>query len=66
MEKDGFSNKVEGKLDKVSGKVKESVGEATDNHSLENEGKKEQFKGNVKEKVGKVQQDLEDLTKDRR
>lgn len=64
MAKDGFSNKVEGKLEKASGKVKETIGDATDNHSLEREGQKEQLKGNVKEKAGQAQQNLEDVTKD--
>lgn len=66
MAKDGFSNKVEGKLEKASGKVKEVVGDATDNKSLEREGKKQQLKGNVQEKAGQAQQNFEDLTKDRR
>ena len=47
-------DKVEGKVDQVTGKIKESVGVATDDESLEQEGKTDQAKGHVKEGVGKL------------
>lgn len=63
MAKDGFGKKVEGAIEKTSGKVKEALGNATDNQSLKREGQKEQLKGNVKEKAGQAQQNWEDATK---
>ena len=53
--KDSTKNKVEGHADQVAGKVKEKVGEATNNPRLEGEGEGQQSAGKVKEKVGDVQ-----------
>jgi uncharacterized protein YjbJ (UPF0337 family) len=47
-------DKVEGKVDQVTGKLKEGVGAATGDESLEQEGKTDQAKGHVKEGVGKL------------
>jgi uncharacterized protein YjbJ (UPF0337 family) len=50
----GTGDKAEGKWDEVKGKVKEGVGDATDDESLETEGKKDQLKGKGKEAWGDV------------
>jgi uncharacterized protein YjbJ (UPF0337 family) len=46
--------KVDAKADQVKGKVKETVGDATDDHSMEAEGKGDQAKGKVKDAAEKV------------
>ncbi|PTJ72379.1 CsbD family protein [Staphylococcus hyicus] len=40
-----------GKMDQTKGTVKESVGKATNNESLENEGKQDKISGKAKEKT---------------
>ncbi len=50
----GTGDKAEGKWDEVKGKVKEGVGDATDNESLEAEGKLDQAKGEGKQAWGDV------------
>ncbi|AHH98760.1 hypothetical protein GCM10010174_51920 [Kutzneria viridogrisea] len=46
--------KIDAKADEVKGKVKEGVGSATDDRSLETEGKGDQVKGKVKGAAEKV------------
>jgi uncharacterized protein YjbJ (UPF0337 family) len=53
-------DRVEGKVDQATGKIKERVGEATDNRSLEKEGKNDQAKGDVKEGIGKFKDAVRD------
>jgi uncharacterized protein YjbJ (UPF0337 family) len=48
----GTGDKAEGKWDEVKGKVKEGVGDATEDESLEAEGKKDQLKGQGKQVWG--------------
>ncbi|SES43422.1 CsbD family protein [Lentzea albida] len=50
----GTDDKFDAKADQVKGKVKEGVGDATDDQGLENEGKADQAKGNLKESAEKV------------
>lgn len=45
---------ADGAWDKLKGKVKEGVGDLTDNHSLEAEGHLDQMKGEAKIQTGKV------------
>ena len=45
---------LEGKVDKVTGKIKEIGGVATDNRDWEAEGKLDQVKGKVKEGLGNL------------
>lgn len=47
---------IEGKLDKVTGKIKEIGGVATDNRNWEAEGKLDQLKGRVKEGLGNLRE----------
>jgi uncharacterized protein YjbJ (UPF0337 family) len=51
---------IEGKVDKVTGKIKEVGGVATDDRDLEAEGKLDQIKGNVKEGLGNLRQGIKD------
>ena len=47
-------DKISNKTQEIKGKVKEGVGDATDNRSLENEGRADQTKGNLKQAGEKV------------
>jgi uncharacterized protein YjbJ (UPF0337 family) len=44
---------VQGKTDQVKGKIKESVGKATDDEQLRDEGTADKAAGNVEEAYGK-------------
>ena len=48
------SDKISNKTEELTGKVKEGVGDATDDESLEKEGKVDQAKGNLKQAGEKV------------
>jgi uncharacterized protein YjbJ (UPF0337 family) len=45
---------IQGGVEKLAGKVKESVGNATDNDRLTTEGQADQVKGGVRQTVGKA------------
>lgn len=47
-------DKIKGVANKTIGKVKQGVGEATDNQSLKNEGRVQEVKGQVQHNVGKA------------
>lgn len=47
-------NKIEGKADVAKGKIKEGVGSALNDSSLEAKGKGDQVKGNLKQAGEKV------------
>lgn len=44
-----FDDKVDNKSEEIGGKVKESVGKATDNERLEAEGQADQTSANIKQ-----------------
>lgn len=48
------ADKVSNKTQELKGKVKEGVGDATDDHSLQAEGKWDETKGNLKQAGEKV------------
>jgi uncharacterized protein YjbJ (UPF0337 family) len=50
----GTDDKIDAKADQVKGKVKEGVGNATDDQQLQGEGKVDQAKGHLKEGAEKV------------
>jgi uncharacterized protein YjbJ (UPF0337 family) len=50
----GYDDKVENQSENLAGKVKEGIGKATDDESLEAEGKGDQFKANVKQAGEKI------------
>lgn len=56
----GLSDKFDAAKDKVGGKIKETIGHATDDKSMEAEGKLDQAKGTVKDKVADVKAHLKD------
>ena len=47
-------DKAEGTWDETKGKVKEAVGDMSDDESMENEGRKDQMKGQAKQAWGDV------------
>jgi uncharacterized protein YjbJ (UPF0337 family) len=49
-----FDDKVDNKAEETGGKVKETVGKATDNEQLEAEGKADQTSSNLKQAGEKV------------
>ena len=51
---------VEGKMDKGKGRVKEAVGDLTDNESLKNKGRADKAGGSVKEKAGQAADKVEE------
>ena len=57
--KDSTTDKVEGAVHEVKGKIKETVGRVVNNSSLEEEGKDENFTGKIQKKVGQVKQVFE-------
>jgi uncharacterized protein YjbJ (UPF0337 family) len=56
--KPGTQDEVEGALHKLKGKVKQKVGEVTNDADLEDEGEAEKIAGKVQEKVGQVKKVL--------
>ncbi len=50
----GTDDKFEAKGDQLKGKLKEGVGDATDDQGLQTEGKVDQAKGHLKESAEKV------------
>jgi uncharacterized protein YjbJ (UPF0337 family) len=66
----GIEDRTEGTMDKAKGKVKEAVGDMTDNERLEREGKGDQVegtaekaKGHVKDAADDVREGVDDLRK---
>ena len=57
-------DQLEGKWDQATGKVKEGLGDATDNERMEREGQLDQAKGNVKEGIGNVREGIDDAVDD--
>jgi uncharacterized protein YjbJ (UPF0337 family) len=50
----GLDDKVSNKAEETGGKVKEEVGQATDNEELEAEGRGDQASGNLKQAGEKI------------
>jgi uncharacterized protein YjbJ (UPF0337 family) len=62
----GLPNKAEikGKIKKAKGTVKEDVGHAVGNRSMENHGATDRREGSVQETVGKARRKVGDAVKD--
>jgi uncharacterized protein YjbJ (UPF0337 family) len=56
----GAENRAEGAAKDLKGKVKDAVGGATGDTSLQAEGKIDQAKGKIQEKFGKAQQAVDE------
>jgi len=57
----GVKDKAEGTWDETKGKVKEAVGDATDNEDLQGEGVADQVKGKAEQAWGNVKEAAEDV-----
>jgi len=53
--KQSTKDQIEGQLHEVKGKVKEKVGQVTNNPALEVEGQAENLAGKIQKKVGKIE-----------
>ncbi len=54
----GTEHSVEGKTDKLKGRVKDAVGGLTNDPEMQTEGKWDKLKGSAKDKLGKVERKL--------
>jgi uncharacterized protein YjbJ (UPF0337 family) len=52
----GLGDKIKGGVNKAKGEVKDQIGNATDNKSLQVEGKKDKLKGEVQQGIGKLKE----------
>jgi uncharacterized protein YjbJ (UPF0337 family) len=59
MMKPSTENKIAGNVNEVKGKIKEKVGELTNDPNLEAEGVGEYIVGNAQKKIGQVQKIVE-------
>ena len=57
-------DEVEGKLDQAKGKVKETIGRATNDRNLEDEGTADRSGGKVQEGFGKVRRKVGEAVED--
>jgi uncharacterized protein YjbJ (UPF0337 family) len=57
-------DELEGKVDRLKGNIKESVGEATNDEELRDEGIADQAEGSVKEGFGKARRKVGDALHD--
>ena len=57
-----MSDKIGNKAEELKGKVKEGVGDATDNEQWQAEGKIDQAKGNLKQAGEKVKDAVKGVT----
>lgn len=57
--KDSIKDKLEGTADELKGKVKEKVGQATNDADLEAEGKGDKLSGKVQKKAGDIEKVFE-------
>lgn len=55
---------IEGGLDNLKGRVKETVGVATGDRELEGEGKLDQLKGKIKDAAGNLREGIKDKLDD--
>ena len=56
--KQSTKDKAKGKFHEVKGKVKEKVGQVTNNPNLEAEGQGEKIGGKIQKKIGQVEKVL--------
>ncbi len=51
---------MDGQIDKIKGRIKQAVGDLTNNKRLKAEGKADEFRGTVKNKIDKVADSLKE------
>jgi uncharacterized protein YjbJ (UPF0337 family) len=60
----GLEDKLEGKGDELKGKIKEGLGDATDNPRLQAEGAGDQAKGKVEQAIGEAKDAWAEVRRD--
>lgn len=55
---------LEGALDNIKGRIKETTGAATGDRDLEGEGQLDQLKGKIKDAAGNLRQGIKDKLDD--
>ena len=60
----GLDDKLEGRADELKGKIKEGVGDATDNRDLQAEGVGDQAGGKVEQAIGEAKDAWSDVRRD--
>lgn len=60
-EEEAVANQTGGAINQIKGRVKQAVGDLTDNHSLQAEGTKDKLKGKLQEAYGDVKEKEADL-----
>ncbi|MDF2671237.1 MAG: CsbD family protein [Paenibacillus sp.] len=50
----GLSDKIKGSVTELKGEIKDQIGNATDNKSLQAEGKMDKLKGAAQKKIGEL------------
>jgi uncharacterized protein YjbJ (UPF0337 family) len=63
---EAVANQASGMLNQVKGKVKQAVGDLTDNHSMHASGTKDKLKGKLQEAYGDVKEKEAELKNDLR
>lgn len=56
MKDNGFSDKVKSTVSKTKGELKDQIGNATNDVSLQAEGKLDKLKGKAQEKMGELKE----------
>jgi len=64
MGNNGSSDKIKGAVNKVKGEMKDQVGNATNNTSLQAEGKMDKLKGKAQDKIGNMKDRFSDSDND--
>jgi uncharacterized protein YjbJ (UPF0337 family) len=57
--KSSTTDQVQGKIHELKGKLKQTVGQATNNPNLADEGQAEELSGKVQKKVGQIKKVFE-------
>jgi uncharacterized protein YjbJ (UPF0337 family) len=57
LKKDGLENQVKGAAKQVEGKVRNAVGDMTDNTSEQIKGKAKELEGKAQRKIGEAESD---------
>lgn len=60
----GMMDKAKNAAQEAGGKVKESVGDATDNPNMQAEGKADQVEANIKDAADKARESASDAVRD--
>jgi len=63
---EAVANQTSGAFNQIKGKVKQAVGDITDDHSMHASGTKDKIKGKLQEAYGNIKEKESDLKRDLR